>query len=294
MERMDHLQLRQDQQTLILREIQQHLGLLPPAPPVSPVPSEPFAPFDDFDPADNATPVVILKDWMKQLTRLRGYTDRMVEDANVVLFTFGSYQLGVHGPRIDIDTLCIGPSYESWEEDFFFILHNILAGMEEVTELQPILDAHVLVMKFKFDGISIDLPYASISLLVVPKDLDISDLSVLYNMDEPTARSLNGCRVADQIPMLVPNVEHFCTILRCLKFWAKRRGVYSNVTGFLGDVVTILAWACLSHAHKVDIMLPFYDCIQREQINFGPSTQTVIAYDNTKREVMGFEDFYIL
>ncbi|RVW13014.1 hypothetical protein CK203_103625 [Vitis vinifera] len=38
MERMDHFQLQQDQQTLILREIQQHLGLLPPAPPVA-VPS---------------------------------------------------------------------------------------------------------------------------------------------------------------------------------------------------------------------------------------------------------------
>ncbi|RVW13944.1 hypothetical protein CK203_115408 [Vitis vinifera] len=56
MERMDHFQLRQDQQTLILREIQQHLGLLPLAPPVSPVPSEPFASADDFDPADDATP----------------------------------------------------------------------------------------------------------------------------------------------------------------------------------------------------------------------------------------------
>ncbi|XP_034693992.1 uncharacterized protein LOC117920514 [Vitis riparia] len=59
MERMDHLRLRQDQQTLILREIQQHLGLLPPAPPVSPMPSEPFAPTDDFDPADDATPVAV-------------------------------------------------------------------------------------------------------------------------------------------------------------------------------------------------------------------------------------------
>ncbi|RVW80062.1 hypothetical protein CK203_052394 [Vitis vinifera] len=53
MEWMDHFQLRQDQQTLILREIQQHLRLLPPAPPVSPVPSEPFAP------ADDVTPVVV-------------------------------------------------------------------------------------------------------------------------------------------------------------------------------------------------------------------------------------------
>ena len=59
MERMDHFQLRQDQQTLILREIQQHLGLLPPAPPVSPMPSETFASADDFDPVDDATPVAI-------------------------------------------------------------------------------------------------------------------------------------------------------------------------------------------------------------------------------------------
>lgn len=55
------------------------------------------------------------------------------------------------------------------QEDFFIILHNILADMEEVTELQPVADAHVPVMKFKFQGISIDLLYASISLLVVPE-----------------------------------------------------------------------------------------------------------------------------
>ena len=59
MERMDHFQLRQDQQTLILHEIQQHLGLLPPVPPVAPVPSEPSALADDFAPADDATPVAV-------------------------------------------------------------------------------------------------------------------------------------------------------------------------------------------------------------------------------------------
>ncbi|MCL7034678.1 hypothetical protein MKW94_028991 [Papaver nudicaule] len=109
--------------------------------------------------------------------------------------------------------------------------------MEEVTELQPILDAHVPMMKFKYSGISIDLLYASVSLLVVPEDLDISDLSVLYNVDEQTVRSLNGCRVADQILRLVPNVE--------------------IVTGFLGGVnwAFFVARVCQFYPNAVPSML---------------------------------------
>ncbi|KAK3040962.1 hypothetical protein RJ639_029072, partial [Escallonia herrerae] len=225
----------------------------------------------------------IVKFWVKELTRQRGYTDQMVEDANAVLFTFGSYRLGVHGPGADMDTLCVGPSYVNREEDFFIILHDILAEMEEVSELQPVPDAHVPVMKFKFQGISIDLLYASISLLVVPeaeegqgsgvrgvksiagvgweqsRDLDISQGSVLCDIDEQTVRSLNGCRVADQILKLVPNVEYFCTTLRCLKFWAKRRGVYSNVTGFLGGVnwALLVARVCQLYPNAIPSMLVF-------------------------------------
>lgn len=37
--------------------------------------------------------------------------------------------------------------------------------------------------------------------------------------------------------------------------------------GGLGDVVTGLARACLSQGHTVDIMLPFYECIQKEEVS---------------------------
>lgn len=44
----------------------------------------------------------IVKGWVKQLTRQRGYTDQMVEDAIALIFTFGSYRLGV-----SMDATCI-------------------------------------------------------------------------------------------------------------------------------------------------------------------------------------------
>ncbi|KAH9290147.1 hypothetical protein KI387_034264 [Taxus chinensis] len=199
----------------------------------------------------------ICKLWVKRVTKERGYDDKMAEEANAKIFTFGSYRLSVHGPGADLDTLCVGPCYVSREKDFFGILHEMLADIPEVTALQPVPDAYVPVMKFKFRGISIDLLYASVSLLVIPEDLDISKESVLHGIDDQSVLSLNGCRVSDQILHLVPNVEHFRMTLRCMKLWAKRRGLYSNVTGFLGGVnwALLVAQICQLYPNAIPSML---------------------------------------
>ena len=43
--------------------------------------------------------------------------------------------------------------------------------------------------------------------IIYQQDLDISNSSVLCDVDEQTVRSINGCRVDDKIVKLVKNFE---------------------------------------------------------------------------------------
>ena len=62
------------------------------------------------------------------------------------------------------------------------------------------------------------------------------DDQILKGVDEATEKSLNGPRVTTMLTQLVPNYETFKTTLRCVRTWAKRRGIYSNKMGYLGGV----------------------------------------------------------
>jgi len=111
-----------------------------------------------------------------------------------------------------------------------------------VTDFSEVEEAFVPVIKMKFEGVDIDLLFGRVEYKEVGDEFShLLDDNVLRNCDKDTIRSLNGCRVTDMILELVPDNKNFKLTLRCIKLWAKNRGVYSNVLGFLGGV----AWAIL-------------------------------------------------
>jgi len=172
----------------------------------------------------------------------------------VKITTLGSYRLGVVHPGSDIDALCIGPPHVGREE-FFATFARRLNAHEHVSECVPIPDAYTPIIKLKMRGVCVDLLFARLVRPLVdgesPEDIVKAD-EVLKNMDERSVRCINGFRVADQILQLVPNRETFRWTLRFVKYWARRRGIYSNVLGFFGGIT----WSLL--VARVCQLYPYY------------------------------------
>jgi len=110
------------------------------------------------------------------------------------------------------------------------------------------VDAYVPVITFRFLGIEFDLLYAQMSrdmgCGLGASSFNIYDDQLLRTLDPKTILSLNGARVTDMILSLMPEeaVPNFRMALRFIKLWAGKRGVYSNVHGYLGGV----SWAILT------------------------------------------------
>ncbi|XP_028982872.1 poly(A) polymerase gamma isoform X1 [Betta splendens] len=206
---------------------------------------KPFGVFEDEDELNHRLAVLgklnnFVKEWIAEISELKNLPPSAISCVGGKIFTFGSYRLGVHTKGADIDALCVAPRHVE-RSDFFQSFFEKLKQHEEIKDLRAVEDAFVPVIKFKFDGIEIDLLFARLALQSIPDNLDLRGDSILRNLDIRCIRSLNGCRVTDEILYLVPNKENFRLTLRAIKLWAKRRGIYSNMLGFLGGV----SWAML-------------------------------------------------
>ena len=113
-----------------------------------------------------------------------------------------------------------------------------------MTELRQLPDAYVPVIKMKYRGLEVDLTMARVvSTNTIPEDeAFLMKEEVTREMDPKCVRSLNGYRATCEILQLVPDVEKFRLVLRVVKLWAKKQGLYGNMLGFLGGA----SWAGLA------------------------------------------------
>ncbi|KAI7731493.1 hypothetical protein M8C21_006294 [Ambrosia artemisiifolia] len=80
----------------------------------------------------------------------------------------------------------------------------------------------------------------------------------------------------DVNPEIPDNIEKDSELLYVIHVTAEMAPIAK--VGGLGDVVTGLARACLLRGHKVDIMLPFYECIQKDDIQELSLMSTYSSY----------------
>lgn len=183
-----------------------------------------------------------------------------VENAGGALYTSGSYRLGVHEPGADIDAILVAPNVCTREEFFGsnYIPPNYdgesdlskirdpeslaerIRRHPDVTNFVPVEGAAVPILTFDWEGVNIDLLFARINTASVPKDFDIDNDKVLDGVDSATEKSLNGPRVTNLIAALVggspERYQTFLRVVRCVRKWAKARGLYSNKMGYWGGV----------------------------------------------------------
>ena len=110
---------------------------------------------------------------VKNVYKAKGKTDEEANSAGGGLFSFGSYRLGIVGPGDDIDVLCLAPATDTRGDskncertELFEEMRKQLEKLskeKEITQILPIAEARVPIIKIVYKGIPIDILVASVS-----------------------------------------------------------------------------------------------------------------------------------
>lgn len=198
---------------------------------------------------------VLSRDWIRSVCIRKGLPSDVVDTAGGQLFTSGSYRLGVHEPGADIDTIVVAPNVCTRQDFFGAVVEEREDGTvvrdpeslaerirthPDVTNFVPVEGAAIPILTFDWEGVNIDLLFARLNSASVPPTLDIDNDNVLDGVDGATEKSLNGPRVTNLIAALVKGTDEryqtFLAVVRCVRKWAKARGLYSNKMGYWGGV----------------------------------------------------------
>lgn len=184
------------------------------------------------------------------------------------LVSFGSYSLNVHDVGADIDTLLVVPEFISSDEFFKrfpsslkrYAMYNKDDPNKslQIEYMNGVPAGFTPVMNLIVDKVAIDMVFAR-SRVSHPTDDDLRIFETYSILEPPkpgttfgnSQYSSNGYRTTEFIKTAVPNRDVYRSALRCIKMWAKRRGLYGGVYGYLNGV------ACAIMVANVCIQNPF-------------------------------------
>lgn len=182
----------------------------------------------------------LLTRWVKMVGHERGLSEEHIALTSGSLFLAGSYRLGLNDPSSDIDAVCVVP-YHVTHEDFFSSFSKTLEHTDGVSHLAPVPNAYVPLISLSFLGVSMDLLFARLPMSCVESHQEIDSDHMLVGVHAASMKSLNAPRVSSMLLCLVPKRRVFRVVLRAVRTWARRRGIYSAKLGYLGGI----SWAIL-------------------------------------------------
>lgn len=179
----------------------------------------------------------IVMRWIRRVgMEVMNLSEEEAEDAGGGLHVSGSHKLGIREVGADIDAVCVAPNFCT-RDHFFTSLKEDFMNHPSVTEFSSIEGALVPIMSFDFENVSIDLLFARLAENYVSKDVDLLEDSILNGCDRATVLSLNGPRVTKMLEKIIGDqYQNFLIVVRCVRRWAKAKGLYGNKLGYLGGV----------------------------------------------------------
>ncbi|CEG39202.1 poly polymerase [Plasmopara halstedii] len=117
----------------------------------------------------------------------------------------------------------------------------VLEQTPGISQLSPLPNAYMPLISLSFSGVRMDLLFARLPVSSVEANQNIDSDHMLIGVQETSMKALNAPRVSSMLLCLVPKRREYRIVLRSVRAWARRRGIYSAKLGYLGGI----SWAIL-------------------------------------------------
>ncbi|OWZ17971.1 Poly(A) polymerase [Phytophthora megakarya] len=210
----------------------------------------------------------LLTKWVKMVGRERELSEEHITLTKGSLFLAGSYRLGLDDPNSDIDAVCVAPWHVT-HDDFFSSFCRLLEQTPGVSHLAPVPNAYVPLISLSFLGVRMDLLFARLPISSVEANQNIDSDHMLVGVHETSMKALNAPRVSSMLLCLVPKRREYRIVLRAVRSWARRRGIYSAKLGYLGGIswAILVAFVCQMYpnADPAKIFVRFFQVLSEWQ-----------------------------